>query len=128
VPIYPSGPNRPLLLSGALGLGAVAGIAFALALIMLDSSFWNLKDLRQRMDWPVYGTVSEMTGFANVASSTAGILTLSLFVTSLLAVFVILMGLESQVGLGSLSLEKITPDLFLDSVDAVRAALFRIFS
>ena len=128
VPIYPSGPNRPLLLSGVLGLGAVAGIAFALALVLLDSSFWNVKDLRQRIDLPVYGTVSELTGFANVASSTAGVLTLSLFVTSLLAVFLILMALERQVGLGSLSLENITPDLFIDSLDGLRAMLFRIFT
>ena len=128
VPIYPSGPNRPLLLSGVLGLGAVAGIAFALALVLLDSSFWNVKDLRQRIDLPVYGTVSELTGFANVASSAAGVLTLSLFVTSLLAVFLILMALERQVGLGSLSLEKITPDLFINSLDGLRAMLFRIFT
>ena len=82
----------------------------------------------QRIALPVYGTVSELTGFSNVASSTAGILTLSLFVTSLAAAFMILMALESQVGLGSLSLDKVTPDLFIDSLDALRAALFRIFS
>ena len=128
VPIYPSGPNRPLLLSGVLGLGGVAGIAFALALVLLDSSFWNGTDLRQRINLPVYGTVSEVTGFANVASSTAGALTLSLFVTSLLAVFLILMALERQVGLGSLSLEQMTPELLVNSLEALRAMLFRIFS
>ncbi len=128
VPIYPSGPNRPLLLSGVLGLGGVAGIGFALALVLLDSSFWNGKDLRQRINLPVYGTVSEVTGFANVASSTIGVLTLSLFVTSLLAVFLILMALERQVGLGSLSLEQMTPELLVNSLEALRAMLFRIFS
>ena len=128
VPIYPSGPNRPLLLSGVLGLGGVAGIAFALALVLLDSSFWNGKDLRQRISLPVYGTVSEVSGFANVASTTAGVLFLSLFVTSLLMVFLILMALERQVGLGSLSLEKLTPELFVDSLESLRTLLFQIFS
>ncbi len=128
VPIDPSGPNRPLLLSGVLGLGAAAGIAFGLALVLLDSSFWNARDLRRRISLPVFGTVSEVTGFANVASSTAGILTLSLFMTSLLTVYMILMALERQVGLGTLSLEKMTPDLFVDSLEGLRAALFRIFS
>jgi polysaccharide chain length determinant protein (PEP-CTERM system associated) len=127
VPIYPSGPNRPLLLSGVLGLGGVAGIAFALALVLLDSSFWSGKDLRQRIGLPVYGTVSEATGFAKAASSTAGVLTLCLFVTSLLVVFFILMALERQVGLGSLTLEKITPEILVNSLEALRASLFRIF-
>jgi len=128
VSIHPSGPNRPLLLSGVLGLGAVAGIAFALALVLLDSSFWSAKDLRQRINLPVYGTVSELVGFGNVAGSTAGGLVLSFFVISLAAVFSILMALERQVGLGSLSLENITPELLLNSLDALRAMLFRIFS
>jgi hypothetical protein len=128
VPIHPSGPNRPLLLSGVLGLGAVAGIAFALALVLLDSSFWSVKDLRQRINLPIYGTVSELVGFGNVAGSTAGGLVLSFFVISLAAVFSILMALERQVGLGSLSLENITPELLLNSLDALRAMLFRIFT
>ena len=125
VPIYPSGPNRALLLSGVLGLGVVAGIAFALALVLLDSSFWNGKDLRQRINLPVYGTVSEATGFANVATSTAGVITLILFVTSHLVVFLILMALERQVGLGSLTLEKLTPENLVNSLEALRAMLFR---
>jgi uncharacterized membrane protein YtjA (UPF0391 family) len=115
-------------LSGVLGLGGVAGIAFALALVLLDSSFWNGKDLRQRISLPVYGTVSDVSGFANVAGATAGVLFLSLFVTSLLVVFLILMALERQVGLGSLSLEKMTPELLVNSLESLRAMLFQIFS
>jgi polysaccharide chain length determinant protein (PEP-CTERM system associated) len=126
VPIHPTGPNRPLLLSGVLGLGGVAGIAFALALVLLDSSFWNGKDLRQRINLPVYGTVSEATGFANVVSSATGALTLTLFVTSLLVVFLMLMAVERQVGLGSLTLEKMTPEVLVNSLESLRAMLFRI--
>lgn len=128
VPSHPSGPNRPLLLTGVLGVAAAAGIAFSLALVLLDSSFLSMRDLRQRLNLPVYGTVSEVAGFANVASSTAGVLVLSLFVASILAVYSILMALESQVGLGSLSLETVTPELFVNSLETLRAALFRIFS
>ncbi len=128
VPIYPSGPNRPLLLSGVLGLAGVTGIGFVLVLVLLDSSFWNGADLRQRINLPVYGTVSEMTGFAHVANTTAGVLVLSLFVTSLLAVFLILMAVERQVGLGSLSPEKMTPELLVNSLETLRAILFRLFS
>ena len=69
-----------------------------------------------------------MTGFANVANSTIGVLTLFLLVTSLVAVFLILMALERQVGLGSLTLDQITPELLVNSVEALRAMLFRIFS
>jgi hypothetical protein len=113
-------------LSGVLGLGVVAGIAFALALVLLDSSFWNGKDLQQRVDLPVYGTVSEATGLANVVSSATGALTMTLFVTSLLVVFLMLMAVERQVGLGSLTLAKMTPEVLVNSLDALRAMLFRI--
>jgi hypothetical protein len=126
VPIHPSGPNRPLLLSGVLALGGVAGIGFALALVLLDSSFRNREDLRQRINLPVYGTVSEATGFANVVSSATGALTLTLFVTSLLVVFLMLMAVERQVGLGSLTLEKMTPEVLVNSLESLRAMLFRI--
>jgi polysaccharide chain length determinant protein (PEP-CTERM system associated) len=128
VPLHPSGPNRPLLLSGVLGLSFIAGIAFSLALVLLDSSFWSVKDLQQRLNMPIYGTVSEISGFANTASSSAGVLLLSLFVTALLATFSMLMMLESQVGLGSLSLESVTPDLLANSFETLRSMLFRIFS
>ena len=38
------------------------------------------------------------------------------------------MALERQVGLGSLSLDKITPELLVNSLEALRAMLFRISS
>jgi hypothetical protein len=128
VPIEPIGPNRPLMLSGVLGLGVAAGIAFALALDLLDSTFWSVKDLRRRINLPVYGRVSEVSGFGNAASSYTGLLVLSLFVMSLLAVYSILMAVERQVGLGSLSVEQITPELLMNTLDSLRTQLSGIFS
>lgn len=128
VPIHPSSPNRALLLSGVLFLALSAGIAAALALVMLDSTFWSVKDLQERIGLPVYGTVAEVTGFANAASASAGALVMTLFVISLLAVFATLLALESQIGLGSLSIEKMTPELLAQTLENARAMLFKIFS
>jgi hypothetical protein len=128
VAIEPIGPNRPLMLSGVLGLGVAAGIAFALALDLLDSTFWSVKDLRRRINLPVYGRVAEANGFGNAASSYTGLLVLSLFVMSLLVVYSILMAVERQVGLGSLSVEQITPELLINTLDSLRTQLSGIFS
>ena len=123
VPTEPVGPNRPLMLSGVLGLGLIAGIAFALALDLLDSTFSSVKDLRQRINLPVYGRVLDVKGFTTAASSSADLLALFLFVMSLLSIYLILMAVDSQGWLRSLSLEQITPELLINTLDPLRTKL-----
>lgn len=57
VPPLPSGPNRVLLASAVLVIGLGAGSALALLLVVLDSSFFTMRDLR-KLGLPVIGTVS----------------------------------------------------------------------
>mgnify|MGYP002785524330 FL=1 len=59
LPTNPSGPNRLLFSAMVLVIGLGAGGAVALLLAQLDSSFYNLHDLR-RIGLPVLGSVSTL--------------------------------------------------------------------
>ncbi len=128
VPIHPSGPNRPLLMSGALGLGLTAGIAFALALVLLDTSFWSVRDLQGRINLPVYGSISSSGSTTERVGSTLNNLSLGLAVLCLIGLFGALLAIERQFGLGTLSLERLTPSLLVDSLEALRQSLFGVSS
>lgn len=58
VPAAPSGPNRPLLSSGALGLGIACGLVFAFLLTQLNPTFDNRRSLMEITQLPVLGGVS----------------------------------------------------------------------
>lgn len=53
----PVGPNRPLYASGVLAAGIGAGIALALLLVQLDTTFYSVTELR-RLGLPVLGGIS----------------------------------------------------------------------
>lgn len=56
-PVVPTGPNRPLFAAGALVAALGAGVAVAVLLSLLDSSFYSLRELRD-LGLPVLGAVS----------------------------------------------------------------------
>ena len=58
VPPTPSGPDRPLLSSGALGGGIVAGLVFAIFLAQLNPTFESRRALMEATNLPVLGGVS----------------------------------------------------------------------
>lgn len=58
VPPLPSGPNRPLLTTGALGGGIVAGLVFAIFLAQLNPTFDSRRALMEATNLPVLGGVS----------------------------------------------------------------------
>ena len=66
-PRTPAAPNRPLLLAGVLilGLGAGAGVAFALG--KLGSTFATASQLERTFDLPVVGTISHTMNQAGKA-------------------------------------------------------------
>jgi polysaccharide chain length determinant protein (PEP-CTERM system associated) len=57
LPTQPSKPNRILLGAGVLVLGIGAGVALAALLVLMDSGFYTMQDLRQ-LGLPVIGGVS----------------------------------------------------------------------
>jgi polysaccharide chain length determinant protein (PEP-CTERM system associated) len=58
VPMKPSGPNRPMFLSGVLFGGIAAGLAFALLLTQINSTFASVQSLRSAFQLPVVGSVT----------------------------------------------------------------------
>ena len=68
LPTQPSKPNRILLGAGVLILGLGAGVALAVLLVMLDSGFYTMQDLRQ-LGLPVIGGVSMVSPPARSATA-----------------------------------------------------------
>jgi polysaccharide chain length determinant protein (PEP-CTERM system associated) len=62
VPYLPSGPNRPLLLAGALLLALGAGFGWCVIKFLLYPTFVDYKQLRKMVDLPVLGAINLQLG------------------------------------------------------------------
>jgi protein tyrosine kinase modulator len=58
VPLLPSGPNRPLLLTGVLVLALLAGTCWSILMFLLYPAFVDFKQLQRMIELPVLGTIS----------------------------------------------------------------------
>jgi len=58
VPLFPSGPNRPLLLSGVFLAALLAGVGWSILRFLLYPTFVDFKQLQKMIDLPVLGTIS----------------------------------------------------------------------
>ena len=97
VPTKPVGPNRPLFLTAVLVLSGGAGLGLALLLVILDTSFSTVVELRTFTGIPVLGSVSDTrkrTGrrFMETVALGSGALALGL-------VYGVLLVIERQYGL-----------------------------
>jgi len=61
VPPKPSGPNRPLFLSGVLLVGIASGLVFAFALGQINTTYSTVQSLRTAFQLPVIGAVTAIT-------------------------------------------------------------------
>jgi polysaccharide chain length determinant protein (PEP-CTERM system associated) len=93
-PRSPAAPNRPLLLAGVLlmGLGAGAGIAFALS--KLGSTFATAGQLERSFDLPVIGTISHSMNQAAKALRRRHLKYFAGATGALCLLFFVLLGLE----------------------------------
>ncbi|CDH46814.1 XrtA system polysaccharide chain length determinant [Candidatus Contendibacter odensensis] len=66
VPLQPSGPNRPLLMSMVLGAGLAVGVALAFLISQLWPTFDTRRSLMQLTNVPVFGSVSAVLSMADV--------------------------------------------------------------
>ena len=62
VPAKPSSPDRPLLMTGVLILGLLAGATLALLLYLINPGFDNARTVMEVLGVPVFGAVSMVRG------------------------------------------------------------------
>jgi polysaccharide chain length determinant protein (PEP-CTERM system associated) len=102
-PGFPSGPNRPLLLSAVLVLGIGAGIAVALWVALLNTAYVTVRQLRDDIGFPVLGAISAIVDSRKRISK---VIDHSLFAFCGMLIFVLYGGtmlVENSVGLGQVS-------------------------
>ena len=58
VPLLPSGPNRPLLLTGVFVAAILSGLAWMVFRFLLHPTFVDFKQMQKMIDLPVLGTIS----------------------------------------------------------------------
>ena len=96
VPLTPSAPNRPLLMSGVLVLSLVAGIALAFLLYLLRPTFDNPQAVINYLSRPVLGAVSMIYDEAWGRKRRHALVAFSLAGMGLLVIYVVMMTLAGM--------------------------------
>ena len=94
VPPTPSGPDRPLLTSGALAGGIIAGIVFAIFLAQLNPTFDNRRILMEITSLPVLGGVSMIWTEAQLRKRHLDLLGFGLIIVTLLGIYSAVMAMQ----------------------------------
>lgn len=87
VPLKPISPNRLLLITAVLVLGAGAGIALVILLIQLKPTFYSASDLSRKLDLPVLGSVSKVIQPGEIVKGRIGLLGFGLVILAILAAY-----------------------------------------
>jgi polysaccharide chain length determinant protein (PEP-CTERM system associated) len=87
VPIEPSAPNRPLLMTGVLIAGLLVGAALALFLYLINPAFDNPRTVMEVVGMPVLGTVSMVQGIMWKRKQRYALAAYSIAVIGLLALY-----------------------------------------
>jgi polysaccharide chain length determinant protein (PEP-CTERM system associated) len=94
VPPQPSGPDRPLLTSGALGGGIVAGLVFAIFLAQLNPTFDSRRSLMEATNLPVLGGVSMIWTAGQLRRKRMDFMGFSLVIVLLLGLYSAVMAMQ----------------------------------
>jgi polysaccharide chain length determinant protein (PEP-CTERM system associated) len=94
---HPVGPNRPLYLVAVLVFAIATGLGIALVLVILDTSFASVAELRQYTGLRVLGTVSDTT--RRTAQAGADVVALAAGTAAMIGLLLLLLFLERQYGL-----------------------------
>ena len=100
LPVKPSGPNRPLLFGGVLGVGIAAGIGFAFLLSQVNTTFTSIQRLRSTFTLPVLGRISAIVSAREKRERARELVGFSIVSLCLLMACVGLIGIE-MVGAGN---------------------------
>ena len=110
VPSKPTGPNRPLFLMAVLVLSLAAGAGLALLLVILDTSFSTVVELRNYTGAPVLGAVSDTR--MRKTSRFVDLVALGCCAVGLVIVFGLLLVIERQYGLDTVMAADLGGNIF----------------
>lgn len=103
IPSEPIGPNRPLFLN-AVAVGAIGiGLGFALVLVILDTSFSTLTELRHYTQLPVLGSIADTRRERKIIGRFAANMVLGAGFACFLLVLLVLHMIEQQFGLDAVA-------------------------
>jgi len=97
LPLKPTFPNRPLLLLGALVIAFGVGLAAAVAMAQLRPVFHRASELKTRLGLPLLGAVAAVMSAADARRERREIARLSAASATLVALFVVAVGLSTVV-------------------------------
>lgn len=100
IPTHPIGPNRALFLNAVLAFSIATGLGLGLLLVILDTSFSTVAELRAYTGIPVLGAVSDRR--KKMVRRFAGTLALGCGFAGLFLALAILLLLERQYGLDTI--------------------------
>jgi polysaccharide chain length determinant protein (PEP-CTERM system associated) len=98
----PAGPNRSLFLYVAAAGAFAVGIGMAVVLMVLDTSFSTLTELRQYTAVPVLGSVSDTSTAKRVTRGITAHFALAACIIAFIAALLLLQVAEKQIGLDKL--------------------------
>lgn len=113
----PVGPNRPLFLTAVLVVAVVAGLGAGLALVMLDTSFSSMAELRSYTGLPVLGAVTDTRVRAGARFADAVVLGAGF--AGLAGTLAMLLFIERQYGLDTVVVANLGPDLIGRGTDFI---------
>jgi polysaccharide chain length determinant protein (PEP-CTERM system associated) len=87
VPAEPSAPNRPLLMTGVLMVGLIAGAVLALFLYLINPTLDNQRTVMEAVGMPVLGAVSMVHGIKMERKERYALVAYSVAVIGLLALY-----------------------------------------
>jgi polysaccharide chain length determinant protein (PEP-CTERM system associated) len=99
VPNEPIGPNRKLFLNVVAGGAIVVGLGLAFMLVMLDTSFSTLSQLRRYSNTLVLGAITDTRAGTTPVRGFAGLSMLALVLVAFVVALLALQFLERQYGL-----------------------------
>lgn len=128
IPIGPQGPPRVILLTAVPVLGVGAGLVFAVLLSMLHGAFMSSKQLTRELGVPVIGQITYVPDDRTVRNRRVNAVAFAALSSGLVAMFLLLIAVESQVGLRKVVETAMSSRSIQPSVELVSRGLGRIFA
>ena len=123
VPSFPTGPNRPVLLTLVLFLGLGAGVGVAAVMVILDTTYSTASGLRDEFGLPVLGTVTSLKSMGHRLWGVSRVATTAVAALGIFATYGLLQLVEQNSGLNNAELLELSPGFINRTINFVQQTL-----